>query len=205
MFVLVEMKHVIRTPPWAFQMKLHDAIAEELNKKLANKVVLNVGLCISLYDITKLEDSYIFPGDGAAHTKVEFRYVVFRPFMEEVIIGKIRSCSSEGVYVTLDFFDDILIPPTGLQHPSRYDETEQVWVWEYDVDGDKHDLFMDPGEQIRFRVTAETFTETSPVGPQKPETASTSEENKEDDKVPYMLTASINEPGLGLLSWWANM
>lgn len=33
------------------------------------QVVYNVGLCICLYDITKLEDSYIFPGDGASHTK----------------------------------------------------------------------------------------------------------------------------------------
>lgn len=38
MFVLAEMKHVIRTPPWKFNVKLTDAIAEELNKKLANKV-----------------------------------------------------------------------------------------------------------------------------------------------------------------------
>jgi hypothetical protein len=48
--------------------------------------------------------------------------------------------------VTLGFFDDIIIPPNALQHPSRFDETEQAWVWEYNtVDGDKHDLFMDPG------------------------------------------------------------
>ena len=32
-------------------------------------MVYNVGLCICLYDIIKLEDSYIFPGDGASHTK----------------------------------------------------------------------------------------------------------------------------------------
>jgi DNA-directed RNA polymerase subunit E'/Rpb7 len=38
MFVLAEMKHVIRTPPHMFHLKLNDAIAEELNKKLANKV-----------------------------------------------------------------------------------------------------------------------------------------------------------------------
>lgn len=28
-----------------------------------------MGLCICLFDITKLEDSYVFPGDGASHTK----------------------------------------------------------------------------------------------------------------------------------------
>lgn len=38
MFVLVEMVDTVRIPPWNFQKKLNDAITEELNKKLANKV-----------------------------------------------------------------------------------------------------------------------------------------------------------------------
>lgn len=48
--------------------------------------------------------------------------------------------------VTLGFFEDIVIPPHKLQHPSRFDQMEQAWVWEYDTgDGEKHDLFMDAG------------------------------------------------------------
>ncbi|KAJ3660308.1 hypothetical protein Zmor_004763 [Zophobas morio] len=197
MFILAEMKNVTRIPPELFNLKLNDAIAGELNKKLANKIVLNVGLCIALYDITSLQESYIFPGDGASHTRVSFRYIVFRPFIEEILIGKIRSCSQEGVHVSLGFFDDILIPPSALQHPSTFNETEQAWVWEYDTgDGNKHDLFMDAGETIRFRVTAEFFNETCPTG-----TLQETHE-KAENKVPYSLTGSINEPGLGLLSWW---
>lgn len=148
-------------------------------------MVLNVGLCIALFDIVSLQESFIFPGDGASHTRVQFRYIVFRPFIEEILIGKIRSCSQEGVHVTLGFFDDILIPPSALQHPSKFNETEQAWVWEYDTgDGSKHDLFMDAGESIKFRVTAETFNETCPTGP------STMQENQEnvENKVPYSLT-----------------
>ena len=83
------------------------------------KVVHKVGLCIALHDILHVGESYIFPGDGASHTKgkktiiyimsytasifytinflVRFRVIVFRPFMDEVLVGKIRSCSSEGV------------------------------------------------------------------------------------------------------------
>lgn len=38
MFVLVEMVDTVRIPPWNFERQLNDAIAEELNKKLANKV-----------------------------------------------------------------------------------------------------------------------------------------------------------------------
>lgn len=38
MFVLVEMADTVRIPPWDFDKPLKDAVAEELNKKLANKV-----------------------------------------------------------------------------------------------------------------------------------------------------------------------
>lgn len=84
----------------------------------------------------------------------------------------------------MGFFDDILIPPSALQHPSRFDETEQAWVWEYDTgDGNKHDLFMDAGETIRFRVTAETFSETCPTEPTK----SITENDTEENKIPYAI------------------
>lgn len=93
--------------------------------------------------------------------------------------------------MSLGFFDDILIPPSALQHPSRFDETEQAWVWEYDTgDGNKHDLFMDAGESIRFRVTAEIFNETCPKGPLTAGTAETTE-----NKIPYSLTVSRNVKG----------
>ncbi|CAN8002924.1 unnamed protein product [Ixodes hexagonus] len=199
MFVISEMSDNIRIPPWLFRLNPNDAIVEQLNRRLANKVVINVGLCIALFDVTKIEDSKILPGDGSFHTTVEFRYVVFRPFMDEVLMGKIRSCSQEGVYVSMGFFDDILIPPDALQHPSRFDEAEQLWVWEYESDDKKHDMFMDLGEQIRFRVVAETFVDTSPVGP---EMAEMSENESKEKRIPYSLTGSISESGLGLLKWW---
>lgn len=40
MFVLVEMVDTVRIPPWDFHRRLNEAIAEELNKKLANKVCI---------------------------------------------------------------------------------------------------------------------------------------------------------------------
>ncbi|KAL0625443.1 DNA-directed RNA polymerase III subunit RPC8 [Plecturocebus cupreus] len=219
MFVLVEMVDTVRIPPWQFERKLNDSIAEELNKKLANKVVYNVGLCICLFDITKLEDAYVFPGDGASHTKVHFRYVVFHPFLDEILIGKIKGCSPEGVHVSLGFFDDILIPPESLQQPAKFhcdlnlglgvgaegspsdslvvaltlgplsDEAEQVWVWEYETEEGAHDLYMDTGEEIRFRVVDESFVDTSPTGPSSAE-ATTSSEELPKKEAPYTLVVS---------------
>lgn len=113
--------------------------------------------------------------------------------------------------MTLGFFDDILIPPSALQHPSRFEEAEQAWVWEYPLeDGKKHDLYMDIGESIKFRVSGEVFEESSPIGPPDQEVAgsgtasstSTSATTADANKTPYRIMAAINESGLGLLSWW---
>ena len=81
-----------------------------------------MGLCISLLDVTQVSEFYLLPGDGASHTKsmlyergadyicsnavqkmlllltlVKFQLIVFRPFIDEVLIGKVRSSSLEGL------------------------------------------------------------------------------------------------------------
>jgi len=240
MFLLSEMRSVVRLEAKDFDKELTEALSDCLNNKLANKILKDVGLVIGLWDILSVGDSFIMAGNDGSHTKVNFRLLVFRPFMDEVLVGKIKSCTREGVHLSLGFFDDILIPPEALQHPHRFDETDQVWVWEYPTEpdedgnpGESHDLFMDPGEEIRFRVTSETFVDCSPNAPDpaaaagasggraaaaagaakpgdpnvKPDPdatggGGTGTEETPDKRIPFQLQASINEPGLGLLSWW---
>merc|ERR1711973_1048213 len=199
MFVLSELKSLIRLLPKGFDKTLQEQLTDEINRKLANKVLLNVGLCLCLYDIIDVAESFIFPGEKIRFRIVTFRMLVFRPELEEVLVGKFKSCSKEGVHVSLEFFDDILIPADSLQHPARYDDNESVWIWEYPLEeGDHHDLFMDPGEKIRFRISAESFVDS---GPSKSRISE--QDTVEDVKVsPFSLRGTINESGLGLLSWW---
>jgi len=199
MFILTHMKDKVSIPPRLFNVPLATAVKIELNKRLANRVVVGVGLCICLYDIVELGKSFIFHGEGSSNTEVHFRFVVFRPAIGEVIIGKLRSCSREGIHVSLGFFDDILIPEAYLPDQRRFDEREQLWVWEFlNEDGEQSDLFMEVGEKIRFQVKEEIFKDTWPQGP-------TTEQSAADTtrKVPYCIKGSVNESGLGLLSWWS--
>lgn len=194
---------MVRIPPWLFGQTLNDAVEEELNRKLANKVVLNVGLCIALFDITSLGDSYIFPGDGASHTRVTFRYVVFRPFLEEILEGVVKSSDADGMQVSLGFYEDVYIRRDSMMTNSHYDETDRTWVWDYQTDDETHHLFMDVGERIRFKVVAEQFTDTTPAGPSLVEGNITVADRKEG-KVPYVVYGAINDQGLGMVSWWTS-
>ena len=57
-------------------------------------------------------------------------------------------CSCEHFYiVTLGFFDDIFISGQNLQNNSKFDEKEHTWVWEYESEDGKHELFMDTGKK----------------------------------------------------------
>lgn len=103
----------------------------------------------------------------------------------------------------MEFFDDITIPYEYLQQPSKFDEDEQLWVWEYTTDDGGHDLFMDINEEIRFRVVDEMFTDLSPAGPEMSGDKQNMDET-ESKRSPYTITGSISEPGLGLKTWWSS-
>ncbi|XP_002163071.3 DNA-directed RNA polymerase III subunit RPC8 isoform X1 [Hydra vulgaris] len=201
MFLLAEMKDVIQIMPYNFGHDFKSSLEFGLNKKFANKVVHNVGLCIVLFDITHIGDSYILPGNGASHTPVTFRFIVFRPFIDEVLVAKVKSCTREGVQVSLGFFDDIFIPYEYLQQKSKFVDAEQLWVWQYETEEGSHDLYMDINEEIRIRVIDEEFLDLTPEGPAPP-TIEGETKSLETKKLPYTITASISESGLGLLSWW---
>ena len=81
------------------------------------------------------------------------------------------------------------------------DEKDQLWVWEYidDESGGKHDMKMEVGERIRFKMREEYFRDTSPSGPSLCDASADFDRLK---KVPYSITGTCSEPGLGLISWW---
>jgi DNA-directed RNA polymerase III subunit RPC8 len=144
---------------------------------------------------------------------VKFRLIVFRPFVGEVLVGRIRSCSEEGISVSLTFFDDIFIPAHCLQTGTTFNLEERLWVWNYDG----NELFMDLDEKIRFRVLTESFAEVAPVQKEALLAAVANKLNgsgsltEADQQLalesvptvpPYKIIASVAEDGLGLLSWW---
>ena len=59
-----------------------------------------------------------------------------------MIIGKIAESTEDGLRVSLNFFDDVQIPPTMMQDPSvfvpstnrRNDQKQGTWVWKYGTD-----------------------------------------------------------------------
>lgn len=73
------------------------SISLAINTKYANKVIPDVGLCVCLFDILEASEGRVKWGDGGLWHSVKARLVVFRPFIGEILVGKVMSSDEKGI------------------------------------------------------------------------------------------------------------
>nr|GMC46527.1 DNA-directed RNA polymerase III subunit RPC8 [Ipomoea batatas] len=179
MFYLSEIEHTLRLPPHLLNLALNEAIKGELEGLFVDKVIAQLGLCISVYDIRSIDGGFIFPGDGAS------------TYTGEVIAARLKESNAQGLRLSLGFFDDIYVPAVLMPNPSHSEpdpeSRNQVrWIWEYE--GEKYPI--DGTDEIRFRVLEISYP-SLPL-------------NQDKDAKPFapmLITGSLDADGLGPVSW----
>ncbi|KAF8075271.1 RNA polymerase III subunit Rpc25-domain-containing protein [Lyophyllum atratum] len=210
MFVLSVLKDTVPVHPSNFGAPADQALIVELNKKYANRVLHDVGLCICVFDLSEAGEGKVRYGDGFLWYKVIFRMVVFKPFTSEVIVAKVKSSDEDGIRLTIGFFDDIYIPVSYLPQPTAFDPNERAHFWLPDselttttemLDTPLSDrMYIDQGEVVRVRVEADDFFDGEPGPPKMQDGVQVLVEVK---RPPYNVICSIVEQGLGPISWWS--
>lgn len=188
MFVLSVAEEEVAIPPSRLTPGQHIAeVRALLEAKFVDRMVPNLGLVVAVYDILRLKDPFIFPGDfresqGEAACTVVFRLVVFRPSPGEVLLGKIKSNSTAGISINVSDLLDVEVPAQFLQQPAIFDERSRTWVWQFEsADGKRSNLFYETGDDVLCTVTC--FN----LGP---------------DKAAFRVVASMDQIGTGPLKWW---
>ncbi|CAN0846651.1 DNA-directed RNA polymerase III subunit rpc8, partial [Linum grandiflorum] len=120
MFFLSLAEHKLRLPPHLLALPLHEAIKKVLDDVFLDKVISDLGLCVSIYDIKDISGGFIQAGEGASTYTALFRMVVFRPFSGEVIIAKLKESDVDGLRLSVGFFDDIFVPAHQLPQPCHH-------------------------------------------------------------------------------------
>lgn len=141
MFVLTLIADSIRIPPPLLSQPTLTSVQTEIEKRYPNKIIIDVGLILCPYGPPlEIGDGVLVPGDGGAHHQVLFQCVVFRPFVEEVLVGTVSECNEEGLSVSIGgFFDQVFIPAYWMLNPSHYDADVGVWVWTPSYDDDENE------------------------------------------------------------------
>ncbi|KAI4326533.1 hypothetical protein MLD38_031839 [Melastoma candidum] len=200
MFFLSEIEHTLRLPPHLLGLTKEKALRQELENLFLDKVIANLGLCVSVYDVRRVTGGFIFPGDGSPTYTVECRLVMFRPFVGEILDAKLKEYNKDGLRLSMGFFDDIYVPFHLLPYPSQFapdpeDGNHFRWVWEFGSENGEATGTPYPideiGETIRLRVHSISYP---PIPLEQPKDAK--------PFAPMVITGSLDSEGLGPISWW---
>ena len=93
MFVCSVLEDDIRVAPTDLSLSPLEAVTAVIEQRFVDKVVSQIGLVVTLREIQSIEGGFVYPNDGAAYFRVKFSLITFRPFIGEIIVGKLKSCN----------------------------------------------------------------------------------------------------------------
>ncbi|KAL6767344.1 RPB4 [Auxenochlorella protothecoides x Auxenochlorella symbiontica] len=205
MFVLCTLEDKVRLAPKDLRLDTADAVTAVLEKTYLDRVIPDLGLVVTLYDLLEIGDGYVFQSDGGVHHDTTFRVVAFRPSQEEVLVGEVISQDERtGVHVGLGFFEDIIIPPYGMPEPHSWDPEEKAWSWDLEGEEGASQLYFETGLPVRLQVTGLTYTPPpTPVDQSAAQSRGDPIPGSADcPHAPLVVTAKADGDGLGMVHWY---
>lgn len=197
---------MVQIHPSEFHKPSIRAIEDFVNTKYADKVIHKVGLCVGFHSLISASEGLIGHGTGIVHVNVDFRIMIFRPFKGEILRGIITHSNVKGIYLSMEFFEDIVVPPPFLFGGTKWDADEhgtETFIWRTDNgEGGQNEFFFDRAEKCLMRVEQEEWNDLSPQM-KRPDDFDMERRDEYGLKVgPYRVLASMMHSGLGPILWW---
>ena len=101
MFYLIDVKDHVRVEPKLFGLPTEEAVAQQLQETYADYYNKELGRVISVVDISSVGEGVIIPGDGAAYYDSEFKLLVWKPELQELVFGIIDEITNFGAFINL--------------------------------------------------------------------------------------------------------
>ena len=108
MFYKVELKDHIRVPPNLFNLPLEEAVIKRIKTKYNGFISKDLGIVIDVSGMKEIGEGIIIPGDGASYYEVSFELLIFRPEMQEILLGKIKDIAEFGAFINIGPIDGMI-------------------------------------------------------------------------------------------------
>ncbi len=154
MFYKVDLKDYIRVPPMYFGGDRKDAVAKSIRQKYEGLIDPILGIVIDVATVNSIGEGKIIPGDGASYFETEFSAVVFKPELQEVVIGKIKDITDFGAVITMG-------PIEGIIHISQTMDDFVSFAKEKVLTGRDTKRVLKVGDHCRARCVAASFKDVT--------------------------------------------
>jgi len=150
MFYVAEIKDHIRVPPELFNLPKVEAITKRIKKDYEGVISKDFGIVIDVGNIKDVKEGIIIPGDGAAYYESVFELFVYKPEMQEVVVGSIKDIADFGAFITLG-------PIEGMIHVSQTMDDFVSFAKDKTLSGKETKHVLKIGDKCKARVIAVSF------------------------------------------------
>lgn len=171
MFYLLDVEDHVRVEPKYFGLPTKEAIEVQLNEGFVDRVMKEYGFIISVVSVDSITDGIIIPGDGAAFYKSQFKLLVWKPELHELVFGTIAEITNFGAFIQVG-------PAQGMIHISQTMEDYVSMSKSGTLSGKASKRNLAKGDDCLARIVAISFKSGEPK-----------------------IGLTMRQPGLGKLEW----
>jgi len=172
MFYKIELKDHIRVPPSLFNLPLEEAVVKRIKAKYSGFISKDLGIVIDVSGVKGIGGGVIIPGDGASYYDISFELLIFRPEMQEIVLGKIKDIAEFGAFINIG-------PIDGMIHISQTMDDFVSFSKDKILSGKETKRILKANDICRARIIAVSFK----------------------DILNPKLGLTMRQPGLGRLDW----
>ncbi len=148
MYKILTIKDEVRVIPTKFGLPVEQGVRESLQDHIEGKLNPELGIFLSVLDVVSVGEGNIVPEDGAIHYPAEFRTMVFKPEMNEVVIGQVVDITEFGAFTRIGPLDALVHVSQIVDDRISYDAKNAIFT------GKKTALRLKEGDLVRARVVA---------------------------------------------------
>lgn len=146
MFKIVDVKDEVRVPPTKFDLELEDAVKQSLEEAVEGKINPEIGVFLAVTEVTKVGEGKIVPEDGAVFYPVEYKALLYRPEINEIVLGEVVDVTEFGAFTRIGPLDALVHVSQVMDDKMSYDAKNAVFT------GRKSGYKLKEGDIVRARV-----------------------------------------------------
>ena len=146
MFKILTVKDEVRVPPIKFDLELDNAVKESLQDQIEGKINADIGVFLVVTDILSVGDGKIIPEDGAIYYPVEFKILIYKPELNEIVTGEVVDVTEFGAFTRIGPLDALVHVSQIMDDKISYDAKNAAFT------GKKTGIKLREGDLIRARI-----------------------------------------------------
>jgi len=174
MYKILTVRDTVRVPPSRFDEPLEEVVLDVLRKSYEGLTDKDVGVILAITEVKEIGTGRIIMGDGASYHNTTFEALVYKPELNEVVLGEVVEIVEFGGFVRLG-------PVDGLAHVSQvmddfvgHDRKKGALY------GKESKRALKEGDKVRARIVTVSMKKGTRAG---------------------KIGLTMRQPGLGKLEW----